>query len=154
THLRAVGYAAATAASATSIYWLSLTVGRFLVVPVSLRWPAHTIVTASCIGMAVCLVLATIPALAPFAYLGVGLFIAPIFPTGLPWLNRAVPTVKAATAYVIAASMIGGVAFPPLLGTAIERAEVGAVPLILFGLAAICALLGVWLNHATRVAGG
>jgi FHS family glucose/mannose:H+ symporter-like MFS transporter len=149
THLETIGYSVTAAATATSVYWLSLTVGRFLVIPLSLRFSAQSIVIVSCVGMAVCLVLATIPVLALYAYVGVGLFIAPIFPTALPWLNRAVPTIGSASAYVIAASMIGGVAFPPLLGRAIELSGVRTVPLLLFGLAVICVLISVWLARAT-----
>lgn len=152
THLETIGYSITAAATATSVYWLSLTVGRFLVMPLSLRFSAQSIVIVSCVGMAACLLLATIPVLTVYAYVGVGLFIAPIFPTALPWLNRAVPTIRAAGAYVIAASMIGGVAFPPLLGRAIELSGVRTVPLLLFGLAAICVLISVWLARATRSA--
>jgi fucose permease len=97
--------------------------------------------------MAGFLLLATIPALAPYAYFGVGLMIAPIFPTCLPWLNRAVPGVAAAGAYVIAASMIGGVAFPPLLGGVIDTMEVKTVPLVLFVLAVVCGILSLWLRR-------
>lgn len=150
THLEALGYTTAAAATATSVYWLSLTIGRFLVAPLSLRVSAPRIVIGSCVGMAVCLVLATIPALTPYAYVGVGLFIAPIFPTALPWLNRSVPTIKSAGAYVIAASMIGGVAFPPLLGKAIEFSGVRAVPLLLFVFAVTCVVASLWLARRTR----
>ncbi|MEV0415173.1 MFS transporter [Streptomyces sp. NPDC050448] len=146
THLEAVGYGAATAATATSAYWAAMTIGRFVVAPLSLRWSAPSILIVCCAGMAGFLVLATVPALAPYAYFGVGLMIAPIFPTCLPWLNRAVPSVAAAGAYVIAASMIGGVAFPPLLGGVIDTMDVKAVPLVLFGLAAVCAALSLWLR--------
>ncbi|MFB7468785.1 sugar MFS transporter [Streptomyces sp. NPDC056224] len=147
THLEAVGYGAATAATATSAYWAAMTIGRFVIVPLSLRWSAPSILTVCCAGMAGFLLLATVPALAPYAYFGVGLMIAPIFPTCLPWLNRAVPTVAAAGAYVIAASMIGGVAFPPLLGVVIDTMDVRAAPLVLFVLAAVCAVLGMWLRR-------
>ncbi|MCX4632015.1 MFS transporter [Streptomyces sp. NBC_01443] len=146
THLEAVGYGAATAATATSAYWAAMTIGRFVVAPLSLRWSAPSILIVCCAGMAGFLVLATVPALAPYAYFGVGLMIAPIFPTCLPWLNRAVPGVAAAGAYVIAASMIGGVAFPPLLGGVIDTMDVKALPLVLFGLAAVCAALSLWLR--------
>ncbi|MFF3859533.1 MFS transporter [Streptomyces sp. NPDC002209] len=146
THLEAVGYGAATAATATSAYWAAMTIGRFVVAPLSLRRSAPSILIVCCAGMAGFLVLATVPALAPYAYFGVGLMIAPIFPTCLPWLNRAVPGVAAAGAYVIAASMIGGVAFPPLLGRVIDTMDVKAVPLVLFGLAAVCAALSLWLR--------
>ncbi|TJZ57566.1 MFS transporter [Streptomyces piniterrae] len=152
THLETFGYGAAAAATATSAYWLAMTVGRFLAVPLTLRFSAPAIVITCCLGMAASLLLATIPAAAPYAYIGVGLTIAPIFPTCLPWLNRAVPTVAAAGAYVIAASMIGGVAFPPLLGTAIEKSGVRSVPLLLFALAVFCVLLSLWLTRKTSAA--
>ncbi|MFI6151746.1 MFS transporter [Kitasatospora sp. NPDC051170] len=89
THLETVGYGAGIAATATSAYWLMLTVGRFLVVPIALRHSAESIIAVSCAGMTACLALAAVPGFAPYAYAGVGLFIAPVFPTGLPWLHRA-----------------------------------------------------------------
>ncbi|MEU4730119.1 MFS transporter [Streptomyces sp. NPDC023588] len=147
THLEAVGYGAATAATATSAYWAAMTIGRFVVAPLSLRWSAPSILTVCCAGMAGFLLLATVPALAPYAYFGVGLMIAPIFPTCLPWLNRAVPGVAAAGAYVIAASMIGGVAFPPLLGGVIDTMDVKTVPLVMFALAVLCGVFSLWLRR-------
>ncbi|MGW7053219.1 MFS transporter [Streptomyces sp. NPDC054887] len=146
THLEAVGYGAAAAATATSAYWAAMTIGRFIAAPLSLRFSAPAILIVCCAGMAGFLLLATVPAFAPYAYFGVGLMIAPIFPTCLPWLNRAVPSVAAAGAYVIAASMIGGVAFPPLLGGVIDTMDVKAVPLVLFVLAVACAVLSLWLR--------
>ncbi|MEU6892327.1 MFS transporter [Streptomyces sp. NPDC046557] len=154
THLEAVGYGAATAATATSAYWAAMTIGRFVVAPLSLRWSAPSILIVCCAGMAGFLLLATIPAVAPYAYFGVGLMIAPIFPTCLPWLNRAVPGVAAAGAYVIAASMIGGVAFPPLLGGVIDTMDVKTVPLVLFVLALLCGVLSLWLRRNAPDPGG
>ncbi|WP_330456461.1 MFS transporter [Streptomyces sp. NBC_00820] len=147
THLESVGYSAATATTATSAYWSAMTVGRFIVVPLSLRFSAPAILTACCAGMAGSLLLATLPMAAPYAYVGVGLAIAPIFPTCLPWLNRAVPGVAAAGAYVMAASMLGGVTFPPLLGVVIDGLDVTALPLTLFALALACMLLGTGLRR-------
>ncbi|WP_251056829.1 sugar MFS transporter [Streptomyces sp. ISL-94] len=154
THLEVVGYGAATAATATSAYWAAMTVGRFVVAPLSLRWSAPSILIVCCAGMAGFLLLATVPVLAPYAYFGVGLMIAPIFPTCLPWLNRAVPGVGAAGAYVIAASMIGGVAFPPLLGGVIDTMDVKTVPLVLFVLAVVCGVLSLWLRRNAPDVGG
>ncbi|WP_435885498.1 MFS transporter [Streptomyces collinus] len=150
THLETVGYGAGVAATATSVYWLMMTVGRFLVAPLALRFSPQTIITVSCAGMTVCLLAATVPALAPYAYAGVGLFIAPIFPTGLPWLNRAAPRARRAGALVIAASMAGGVAAGPALGKAIEWSGVRAVPLLLCGVSALCLAATLWLIRATR----
>ncbi|MFE9722681.1 MFS transporter [Streptomyces sp. NPDC005794] len=150
THLETVGYSAGTAATATSVYWLMMTVGRFLVAPIALRFSPQAIITVSCAGMTVCLLLAAVPGLAPYAYAGVGLFIAPIFPTGLPWLFRAAPSARRAGAVVIAASMVGGVAAGPALGRAIEGAGVRAVPLLLCGVSALCLVATLWLMRATR----
>ncbi|MDN0199196.1 MFS transporter [Streptomyces sp. S.PNR 29] len=150
THLETVGYGAGLAATATSVYWLMMTVGRFLVAPIALRFSAQAIITVSCAGMTACLLLASVPALAPYAYAGVGLFIAPIFPTGLPWLHRAAPHARRAGALVIAASMVGGVAAGPALGKAIEWSGVRAVPLLLCGVSALCLTATLWLIRSTR----
>lgn len=150
THLETVGYGAGFAATATSVYWLMMTVGRFLVAPVALRFSAQAIITVSCAGMTVCLLLATVPALAPYAYAGVGLFIAPIFPTGLPWLHRAAPRARRAGALVIAASMVGGVVAGPALGKAIEWSGIRTVPLLLSGVSALCLAATLWLIRSTR----
>jgi fucose permease len=150
THLETVGFTAGVAATATSVYWLMMTVGRFLVAPMALRFSAQAIITVSCAGMTVCLLLAAVPGLAPYAYAGVGLFIAPIFPTGLPWLHRAAPQARRAGAVVIAASMVGGVAAGPVLGKAIEWSGVRAVPLLLCCLSVLCLTAALWLIRRTR----
>ncbi|ANZ21240.1 fucose permease [Streptomyces noursei ATCC 11455] len=150
THLETVGFGAGFAASATSVYWLMMTVGRFLVVPLTLRYSEAAIIMVSCAGMAVCLAAAAVPALAPSMYAGVGLFIAPIFPTGLPWLTRTVPTARRAGAYVIAASMVGGVAAGPALGGVIQAAGVRAVPLVLCAIAVLCLAAAVGIHRRTR----
>ncbi|NGO10160.1 MFS transporter [Streptomyces sp. HC44] len=150
THLETVGYSATVAAFATSVYWLMMTAGRFLVVPITLRYSPERILTVCAAGMTACLLLALIPGAAPWAYAGVGLFIAPVFPTGLPWLNRALPQAKRAGAWVIAASMIGGVAAPPLLGMGIEASGIRAVPWLLTVLSASSLVATVWLIRLTR----
>ncbi|MGW1210145.1 MFS transporter [Streptomyces sp. NPDC002499] len=150
THLETVGHSATAAASATSVYWLMMTVGRFLVVPLALKYSPERILTICATGMTVCLLLALIKGVAPVAYAGVGLFIAPVFPTGLPWLNRALPQAKRAGAWVIAASMIGGVAAPPLLGVGIEAWGIHAVPWLLAALSAASLAATVWLIQLTR----
>lgn len=150
THLETVGYSATVAASATSVYWLMMTAGRFLVVPITLKYSPERILTICAAGMTVCLLLARVKGVAPVAYAGVGLFIAPVFPTGLPWLNRALPQARRAGAWVIAASMIGGVAAPPLLGAGIEASGIHAVPWLLTALSAASLAATVWLIQLTR----
>lgn len=150
THLQTVGFGAGVAATATSVYWLMMTVSRFLVAPLALRFSAPSLIAVSCAGMTVCLLLSSIPEFAPYAYAGVGLFIAPIFPTGLPWLNRAAPQARRAGAMVIAASMAGGVAAGPVLGMTIEWSGIRTVPLLLGAASALCLLATLWLTRVTR----
>ncbi|WP_030246953.1 MFS transporter [Streptomyces sp. NRRL S-350] len=150
THLETVGFSATVAATATSVYWLMMTVGRFLVAPIALRFSAQSIITVSCAGMTGCLLLAAVPGVAPYAYAGVGLFIAPIFPTGLPWLNKAAPRARRAGALVIAASMVGGVVAGPALGKAIEWSGVRALPLQLGAISVLCLAATLWLIRSTR----
>ncbi|KUM95970.1 MFS transporter [Streptomyces cellostaticus] len=150
THLETVGYSASVAASATSVYWLMMTAGRFLVVPVTLKYSPERILTVCAAGMTACLLLALVKGAAPVAYAGVGLFIAPVFPTGLPWLNRALPQAERAGAWVIAASMTGGVAAPPLLGAGIEASGIHAVPWLLTVLSGASLLATVGLVRLTR----
>lgn len=150
THLETVGYTATVAASATSVYWLMMTAGRFLVVPITMRYAPERILAVCAAGMTVCLLFALVEGVAPVAYAGVGLFIAPVFPTGLPWLNKALPQAGRAGAWVIAASMIGGVAAPPLLGVGIEASGIHAVPWLLTLLSGASLLATVWLIRLTR----
>jgi len=150
THLETVGYTATVAASATSVYWLMMTAGRFLVVPITLRHSPQHILTVCAAGMTVCLLLTLVKGVAPVAYAGVGLFIAPVFPTGLSWLNRALPQAERAGAWVIAASNVGGVAAPPLLGVGIEASGIHAVPWLLSVFSGASLLATLRLIRLTR----
>ncbi|MEV4861901.1 MFS transporter [Streptomyces ossamyceticus] len=102
--------------------------------------------------MAVCLA-ATVPALAPYMYAGVGLFIAPFLPTGLPWLTRTAPMARSASAHVIAASMLGGVAADPALGAMVQWAGAHSVPLVLCVIALLCLVSSMWIDRTTRPRG-
>jgi MFS transporter, FHS family, glucose/mannose:H+ symporter len=148
THLIALGYDAPTADQATAAFWFAMTAGRLLVVPlvrhVSPRW----LVTGCFVGMAAALVVATIPPLAPAAYIAVGLFIAPMFPTGLPWLLEMAPDIRGAMPSVFAASMLGGVIFPPALGWVIAAVGAQWLPVCLAALSLAGCLVCVALMLA------
>jgi hypothetical protein len=82
--------------------------------------------------------LATVSPPAPYAYAGVGLCLAPVFPTGLPRPNAAAPRARRRGAIVLAASMLGAAAAGPALGKAVERFGLRAVPLLLGAVSALC----------------
>jgi fucose permease len=147
TYLQLLGHGAGFAANATAGFWLMLTVGRFLVAPLTLRWSEPTIVWVSCLGTTLCLACAVVPALAPYALAGAGLFNAPVFPAALPWLNRATRSRWAGTGAILTAN-IGGAAAGPLLGLGIEKAGTGSVPWSLTVVSGICFALALWLRRA------
>lgn len=89
------------------------------------------------------------PPLAPHAYAGVGLFIAPILPTGLPWSHRAAPRARRAGAVVVAAATIGDAAAGPLLGKVIELSGIRAVSPVPAAVSAPCPAAALRLVRAT-----
>jgi MFS transporter, FHS family, glucose/mannose:H+ symporter len=135
-HLGALGLSIAAVSASTSAFWLCLTLGRFLIAPVALRVSPKRIVLACSASAVVTLSLATVPGLAPFAYAATGLALGPIYPTGLAWLAEATYPLRAPTAYVVAAAMLGAFVVPPAIGLAIEAFGIGVTPVILAGLAA------------------
>lgn len=147
TYLQLLGHGSAFAANATSGFWLMLTVGRFLVAPLTLRWSEPVIVWVSCLGTTACLALALSPALAPYALAGAGLFNAPVFPAALPWLNRVTRARWAGTGAILTANL-GGAAAGPLLGLAIEAFGSDSVPWSLTTVSAVCLGLALWLRAA------
>ena len=150
TYLQLLGHGADFAANATSGFWLMLTLGRFLLAPLTLRWNEPTIVCVSCLGTTICLAFAAIPALAPYALAGAGLFNAPVFPAALPWLNRTAPDVSWAGTGAILTANLGGVAAGPLLGLAIEVFGSGSVPWALTIVSTVCLTLAVRLKTTTH----
>jgi len=145
THLETVGYGAAFAATTTSGFWLAMTVGRFVIAPLAVWVRASRIMLITSIGLTVSVCLAVVTDLAPLAYLLAGLFIAPIFPTGIAWLGEVIPASRKATAWVVALSMIGGVAFPPLIGVLIGAFGVWSAPLFMAVLALGCVLAAAYV---------
>lgn len=134
----------AGAASVTALFWGALTVGRLLAVPISIRFSAAQVVIASVILGSAALALTHATPLAPLGYGLAGLFLAPIFPTGLAWLQRLYPTRAAqVTSIVIASANFGGVVIPPLIGLAIEATSTAIIPSLLTLLTLAC--LGVAL---------
>jgi fucose permease len=157
THLAATGLSATAASSATAVFWMGLTVGRFLVAPVALRVRPERIVLGSLVVAIMTLSLATVSGLAPIAYAATGVAIAPIYPTGLAWLAQSTPGRRTPTVYLVAAAMVGAATLPPLVGVAIQALGAAVTPfaLLLITLATAVAFSGVALTgrRATIFAG-
>jgi MFS transporter, FHS family, glucose/mannose:H+ symporter len=130
-HLESTGLGSDRAAVVTSGFWLALVTGRLVVALVPPRFSeARIVLVASALGT-IALAAASIGPLAPFAYVAAGLFIAPIFPTGIVWLARLRPGDSRATSWLYPAASIGGTFGPGVIGVVIAHAGVGWAPAVL-----------------------
>ncbi|OHV47311.1 hypothetical protein BCD48_19345 [Pseudofrankia sp. BMG5.36] len=142
----------------TSGYWLGLTAGRFLITPVTarLRLTQTGLMYACMAGTAVAGVLAwaapSTAGLASAAFVLLGFFLGPIFPTTMavsPRLTseRLVPT---AIGVLTAGGLVGGALLPWLAGTLLQVA--GAWTLFPFAVLLALVQLALWWRVACRIA--
>lgn len=134
------------AALYTSLYWGAITIGRFIGTGLSLKYSSKAILLGATIGTSASLGLAHIPAFAPFAYVLVGLFIAPIFANGLAWLAQLRPQqADQLIPLAMAAASLGPVGTTPIIAALVANHGVSVIPTAIFA----CSLfmLGgvVWL---------
>jgi FHS family glucose/mannose:H+ symporter-like MFS transporter len=129
------------AAAATSLFWFSMTASRFVLAAAIRRLHPGTVVTLSCTLMMTGSVLAFIPGFAVAGLALAGFAIGPIFPTALAWANQLFGGRSWISGSLIAISMLGGIAFPPLLGATVTAgSEQVLFPLALAGLSLLCVL--------------
>ena len=144
----------ARAALVVSIFWITMTVGRFGVALFGGRSEPAPLVLAAVLLALAGLVLAHHPPLALLGYAIAGLGMGPIFPTLVVWVERrfADQTVRAAP-IVLAAGNLGPVVGAPVVGLLVAALGPLAVPTILAGLLALLLLLaGSALAEARRAA--
>lgn len=137
----------AWAAAATSIYWGAITLGRVVAVAVSVR-VSHATLMIGALSLALCALLAArwLP-IAPVAFAVVGLGLAPVFPTGLAWLNHVMPRrAEQVTPIALAAANLGPVATAPVIGIAVAAWGTAVIPTALAGAALLALSSAVWLR--------
>ncbi|MEX2536272.1 MAG: MFS transporter [Trueperaceae bacterium] len=139
------------AAYMTSVYWGAVTVGRLLAVPVSaFVRPRVLVLVVTTVALAA-LFAAHVTALAPFAYALAGLAFAPVFPTGLAWLQRVFPRrSERVVPIVLAAANLGPVVTTGAIGALVAWGGPGLVPTALSGIATLLLVMVVSLWWVTR----
>ena len=141
TYLSLGGISVQQAAAATSLFWFSLTASRFVLAAAIKRLRPGTVVTLSCTLMTIGSAVAFIPGWAVIGLAVAGFAIGPVFPTALAWANQLFGGRSWVSGSLIAISMIGGIAFPPLLGATVAAdAEEALFPLALAGLSLLSTL--------------
>jgi len=131
------GLEAPTATLFVTGFWAAMVLGRFAAAALAHRVSAGTLVTISSLGLAVAVAATLLPAAAPWAYVVAGLFLGPIFPTGMAWLTLSGYGRGNSFAYVIAGSMLGMAFAPSLVGWIIENQGSQSAPLVLLIIAVL-----------------
>lgn len=147
TYVEFRGWGQDAAARWTSGFWLAITGGRFLFALVLARVRPGRIVQVVLPLSAVALALATVPAIAPYAFVVAGLCFAPVFPTAMVWLPRALPDAQGATTAAILAAITGATVSPVLVGAVGSGIGLAAMPGALALLAVLASAIAVAMGR-------
>jgi MFS transporter, FHS family, Na+ dependent glucose transporter 1 len=136
----AVNLALATAAGAaylTSGFWLSFTIGRLLSIPAATRFKPEQIVPLALAG---CLVILGLGILIPgssmliwLVSLGLGFFMAPIWPTGFTLAGQSLKLTAKASSIILLGDSFGGMVLPWLVGQVINLSGPQVMIYMVFG---------------------
>lgn len=139
------------AAYLTSLYWLALTIGRFIATPLSAHIsPQRLVLGAAALALVGALLTHVIP-IAPAAYMLLGFAFAPIFPTSLVWLQHVFPgRVEQVTPLVMSVANFGAVISAPVIGLAVTRYGSDVIPSALSLSVALLVVLVLLLINRTR----
>ena len=142
---------ARSAAFMTSVFWIALTIGRLLAIPLSARVQPRTLVLlATATGLAA-LSAAHVTGFAPVAYALAGLAFAPVFPTTLAWIERVFPRrSERIVPLALAFANVGPVAGTAAIGAWVARSGPDVIPTALSGIAAVLLVVVASLWWRTR----
>jgi MFS transporter, FHS family, glucose/mannose:H+ symporter len=149
-YLQSIGFDLAQSARVASWFWQALTVGRFLSIPLSLRFSSASLIVGCLFFSFIALVLAQIPSLATPAFVAAGLFFAPVFPTGLVWINREYSSVAASSVFLVSGS-VGALLIAPLLGVFKQSFGAPVIPIVLAVCAFLALISSLWLRKLAKV---
>ncbi len=122
----------------TSMFWGGLTLGRVFAIPIAARFSPESILLGDLVGSLVSVAVILVwreSSLAVWAgSLGVGVFMASVFPTVLLWAERRMTLTGSVTRWFFVGSSLGSMSFPWLIGQFFERNGPIAVMFIIFAL--------------------
>jgi len=114
----------ATAAYLTAAFWGALTLGRLLAIPLAARLRPRSILFSSLAGCLTSVVLILlwpkVPAMTWLGALGLGLAMAPVFPTTLSLAERHLTITGRLTGWFFVGSSAGGMSLPWIIGQLFE----------------------------------
>ena len=138
---------AVQAAYLTSAFWLAFTVGRLLSVPLATRFAPRQVITVALLGcvffMGLLFAFADSVAILWLAALGVGLSMAPVYPSGFTLAVQGLKLTARASSFILLGDSIGGMILPWLVGAVLEATGPRAMVYLVLG-----SVIGVLLAFA------
>lgn len=124
----------ARAAFLTSMFWLSFTLGRLMSIPMAIRFSSAHILVLTLSGCAVFLgllvVLPDSPEVLWISVIGLGVSMAPIWPSGYNLAVQSIRLTAGVGAVIMMGDSVGGMVLPGLTGLFIERAGASAMTIL------------------------
>jgi fucose permease len=146
THLTdGLGFKPSDAAFMTSAFWMAITVGRALVVPITLRVSSQVIVLGALALSSACLLIAPFGALASMGYVLAGIFFGPVFPSGLVWVGQVSTDLRSTSVFLVAGT-VGALVCVPFMGVLKEWLGTGVIPVSILGFALFALAVVFWLR--------
>jgi fucose permease len=120
----------------TAAFWVAFTAGRLVAIPISSRISSRSILLINFVGCLISLglILAVSTSLAALwiGTIGLGLFMAAIFPTMLTFSEHKLRLSGKVSGIIFGASALGGMTVPLLIGQVFEAAGPWATIMVLF----------------------
>ncbi len=136
-----------TASLVNSVFWIAITLGRLLMVPIAAKVSPKKLIigclSSAVVSMGIILAFPNSLTAIWVMTLGVGFSIASIFPITFSITEQMIPLTGARNGILWAAGSAGGIIFPWLIGKEIQQAGSTAFPrILLFAWAAALLLFG------------
>ncbi|MFE6847202.1 MFS transporter [Streptomyces sp. NPDC057686] len=142
-HIVHEGFTDSSSARVLAVFWAGTALSKFLMFPLASRVAAPRVVTVGLLGTAGGLLLATAPGMTLAGYSLAGLFLGPVFPTGLAWIAKAGGD-RRTTGLAASSSMVGSIVFPAATGWLVAVQGPGPVPVAIAGIAVCAAIAAHW----------
>jgi FHS family Na+ dependent glucose MFS transporter 1 len=147
---------AVTAAYLTSVFWASLTLGRLLAIPIAARLRARVILLIDLVGclvtMGIILLGAGTVTAVWLGSIGLGLFMASIFPTTLTLAERNTNVSGSVTSYFFVGASIGAMTIPWFVGRQFAQNGPQAIMIIVFACLLLASIVYALLMRQINIA--
>ena len=126
----------AGAAYLTSAFWLAFTVGRLISIPAATRFKPRQVIPAALVGclsiLALGIVFFNSSAVLWLMAIGLGFFMAPIWPTGFTLAGQSINLTGGLTSVILLGDSFGGMVLPSAVGQVIESTGPRAMVYLIF----------------------